>query len=132
MQARLQRIEDPALVRRALGDQDWRVRKESAQVSLRRARELSLIEPLVQALCQSDNVGLRNAALDVLESLGDRASAALIAALPNVPEHARKFLVEALGESGGQLVVTELAKAAAADDPNVAGEAIEALARIGK
>jgi HEAT repeat protein len=115
----------------SLGDDDWRVRKEAANVLTRRAVELDLVEPLVSAICQGDNVGLRNAALDVLESLGDRASSALIAALPNVPEHARKFVVEALGESGGQLVVTELAKAAASDDPNVAGEAIEALARIG-
>jgi HEAT repeat protein len=115
----------------SLGDEDWRVRKEAAHVLTRRAVELDLIEPLVSSICQGENVGLRNAALDVLEALGDRAASALIAALPGVPEHARKFVVEALGESGGALVVAELAKAAAADDPNVAGEAIEALARIG-
>jgi len=119
------------LLMRALGDQDWRVRKESAQVSLRRARELSLIEPLVRALCQSDNVGLRNAALDVLEELGEEAAPALIAALPRAPENARKFVVEALGEAGGPLVIFELKQAALSSDVNLAGEAIEALARIG-
>jgi HEAT repeat protein len=115
----------------SLGDDDWRVRKEAAQVLIHRAVELNVIEQLVQGICQGDNIGLRNAALDVLEALGDTAAPALIAALPSVPEHARKFVVEALGESGGTLVVAELAKAAAAADPNVAGEAIEALARIG-
>jgi HEAT repeat protein len=119
------------LLLRALGDEDWRVRKEAAQVMLRRARELSLIEPLVSALCQSDNVGLRNAALDVLEELGEDAAPALIAALPSAPENARKFVVEALGEAGGPLVVFELKKAALSADINLAGEAIEALARIG-
>jgi HEAT repeat protein len=125
---------DPALAEllmSALGDADWRVRKEAAQVALRRAQELGLLERLVRALCQSDNVGLRNAALDVLEELGEQAAPALIAALPNAPEQARKFVIEALGEAGGPLVIYELKQAAWSDDVNLAGEAIEALARIG-
>ncbi len=124
---------DPSLgapLLKALGDPDWRVRKEAVQLSIARAQEFGMIEPLVSAICQGENVGLRNAALDVLETLGEVAAPALIAALPRVPEHARKFVVEALGESGGQEVVDELAKAAISDDVNVAGEAIEALAHI--
>ena len=100
----------------ALGDSDWRVRKEAVHVAIARAQELGMIDPLVQAICQGENVGLRNAALDVLETLGKAAAPALIAALPDVPEHARKFVVEALGESGGLEVVEELAKAAVSDD----------------
>ncbi len=119
------------LLLRALGDSDWRVRKEAVQVAIARTAELSLIDPLVEAICQGENVGLRNAALDVLETLGTVAAPALLAALPSVPEHARKFVVEALGESGGDEVVAELSKAAESDDVNVAGEAIEALAHIG-
>ncbi|HEX5661759.1 MAG TPA: HEAT repeat domain-containing protein [Polyangiales bacterium] len=121
----------PELLMSALGDSDWRVRKEAAQVALRRAHELGLMEPLVRALCQGDNVGLRNAALDVLEELGEQAAPALIAALPNAPEQARKFVIEALGEAGGPLVIYELKQAAWSEDVNLAGEAIEALARIG-
>jgi HEAT repeat protein len=120
----------PALLMRALGDPDWRVRKEAVQLAIARAEGLALIEELVAAICQGENVGLRNAALDVLETLGPVAAPALIAALPGVPEHARKFVVEALGESGGADVVAELEKAALSDDVNVAGEAIEALAHI--
>ena len=124
---------DPSLgapLLQALGDPDWRVRKEAVQVAIARAQTFGMIEPLVGAICQGENVGLRNAALDVLETLGEVAAPALIAALPHVPEHARKFVVEALGEAGGQEVVDELAKAAISDDVNVAGEAIEALAHI--
>ncbi|MDB4974142.1 MAG: repeat protein [Myxococcaceae bacterium] len=121
----------PRMLLAALGDEDWRVRKEAAQVALRRATELGLLEHLVEALCQSDNVGLRNAALDVLEDLGELSAPALIAALPNAPESARKFVIEALGEAGGPLVIHELKQAALSSDVNLAGEAIEALARIG-
>lgn len=119
------------LLMQALGDEDWRVRKEAVSVVTDVAKPMALIEPLVQAICQGENVGLRNAALDVLEALGADAAPALINALPEVPDHARKFVVEALGESGGGQVVAELSRAAASDDANVAGEALEALARIG-
>jgi HEAT repeat protein len=115
----------------ALGDEDWRVRKEAVQIGIKRASELLLIDPLVAAICQGDNVGLRNASLDVLQGIGDEAARALVGALPQVPEHARKFVVEALGESGGPVVVAELSRAALSNDTNVASEAIEALARIG-
>jgi HEAT repeat protein len=115
----------------ALGDEDWRVRKEAVQVGIQRASELVLIDALVAAICQGDNVGLRNASLDVLQGVGDEAARALVGALPQVPEHARKFVVEALGESGGPVVVAELSRAALSNDANVASEAIEALARIG-
>lgn len=120
-----------ALLMRALGDEDWRVRKEASLAAVRRAHDLPLMEPLVAALCQGENVGLRNAALDVLEELGERAAPALIGALPHAPEHARKFVIEALGEAGGPLVIYELKQAAWSNDVNLAGEAIEALARIG-
>lgn len=115
----------------ALGDEDWRVRKEAAQIGIRRASELALIDALVEAICQGENVGLRNAALDVLQGVGEEAARALVNALPHVPEHARKFVVEALGESRGPIVVAELSRAATSNDTNVASEAIEALSRIG-
>ncbi len=121
----------PDLLLSALGDDDWRVRKEAVQVGIQRASELGLIDSLVAAICQGENVGLRNASLDVLQGIGDEAARALVGALPQVPEHARKFVVEALGESGGPVVVAELSRAALSNDTNVASEAIEALARIG-
>jgi HEAT repeat protein len=116
---------------RALGDVDWRVRKEAVDVLSARALELGLEDALVAALSQGDNVGLRNAALDVISRLGGAMEAKLVAALGVVPEPARKFVVEALGDSGSPRVVPALAAAARDGDVNVASEAIEALSRIG-
>lgn len=113
---------------RALGDADWRVRKEATRV----ASEVSwdLVPALVDALCQGENVGLRNAALEVLEHIGPRAAPALLDALPRVPETARKFVVAALGFAGGA-GVEQLAEIASDRDTNTAQAALEALAKLG-
>lgn len=114
----------------ALGDVDWRVRKEAVRVAAEVGEGWGLLPDLVDALCQGDNVGLRNAALEVLERLGPRAANALLVALPRVPDGARKFLVAALG-SAGSAGVDKLAKISWDEDPNTAQAAIESLARIG-
>jgi len=96
----LGRVDDPAngpLLVRALGDEDWRVRKEAARVAVEVAVPWGLLPDLVDAIVQGENVGLRNAALEALERLGPRAANALLVALPRVPDGARKFLVVALG-----------------------------------
>ncbi|MGE0784500.1 MAG: HEAT repeat domain-containing protein [Sandaracinaceae bacterium] len=118
------------LVTRALGDGDWRVRKEAVRVAAEVAESWGLLPDLVDALCQGENVGLRNAALEVLERLGPRSANALLVALPRVPSGARKFLVAALGFAGGA-GVDRLAQLATDEDANTAQAAIEALARIG-
>lgn len=119
------------LVLIALGDGDWRVRKEAVRVATVLAPKLSLLNDLVAAIVQGDNVGLRNAALDVLGKLGASASHALRRALTRSPAHGRKFVVEALGDTGDPAVVSDLASAAQDADPNVAAAAIDALARVG-
>lgn len=114
----------------ALGDADWRVRKEAALVAIEMADTWDLFAPLVDALCQGENVGLRNAALEVLERLGPRAARALLDALPAVPASARKFIVAALGFAGSA-GVGKLAELSNDPDPNTAQAALEALARVG-
>ncbi|HJL16206.1 MAG TPA: HEAT repeat domain-containing protein [Sandaracinaceae bacterium LLY-WYZ-13_1] len=114
----------------ALGDPDWRVRKEAVGVATEVAEGWGLLPALVDGLCQGENVGLRNAALEVFERLGPRAANALLVALPGVPEGARKFLVAALGFAGGA-GVDKLAELSNDEDPNTAQAALEALARIG-
>lgn len=114
----------------ALGDVDWRVRKEAVRVATEHAERLALLPSLVDALCQGENVGLRNAALEALEHLGPRAARALLDALPSAPLAARKFIVAALGFAGGA-GVEELAALSRDDEPNTAQAAIEALARVG-
>lgn len=119
-----------ALLLAALGDEDWRVRKEAARVAAGCAVEWGMLPELVDALVQNDNVGLRNAALEVLERLGPASASALLVALPRVPEGARKFLVAALGFAGGA-GVDRLAELSSDADMNTVQAALEALARIG-
>lgn len=119
------------LVLVALGDEDWRVRKEAVRVASALAERMSLVSDLVAAITQGENVGLRNAALEVLGHLGTTASPHLRKALDRVASHGRKFVVEALGDTGDPAVVPDLEKAAVDLDPNVAAAAIDALARIG-
>jgi len=119
-----------ALLIRALGDVDWRVRKEGARIAATVAEEWGLLPELVDGICQGENVGLRNSALEVLERLGPRAANALLVALPRVPEAARKFVVAALGFAGGA-GVEKLAELSRDPEPNTAQAAIEALARVG-
>lgn len=114
----------------ALGDADWRVRKEAVNVAAQVAEAWGLLPELVEVLCQGENVGLRNAALEVLERLGPRAASTLLVALPRVSDSARKFLVAALGFAGGA-GVDRLAELAVDNDANIAQAALEALARIG-
>ncbi len=115
----------------ALADDDWRVRKEAVNVARKQAVQLDILSGLVDAIVQEDNFGLRNAALEVLENLGTRAAEVLLDALPKVPGHARKFVVEALACGGDERVIPALVEAASNGDSIVMAAAIDALAAIG-
>lgn len=115
----------------ALGDTEWRVRKEAVRVAREQALLLGLLPKLVEAICQGDNVGLRNAALDVLESLGAAAADVLIAALPTVSAETKKFVIEALACGGDPRVVITLVETSRGADVMTAVTAIEALSMIG-
>jgi HEAT repeat protein len=114
-----------------LGDPDWRVRKEAARATAVVAVRLGMVPALIGAIAQGENVGLRNAALEVVETLGEAAEAALVAAVPASIGPSRKFLVEALGGARGAGAISVLAEASEDADPNVAAAALEALARAG-
>lgn len=114
-----------------LADPDWRVRKEAVGVAIGLGQDHPIAAPLVEALCQGENVGLRNSALEALGRLGDRATFALRDALHAVPVGARKFVIEALGDTRAPEVVPALVREAEGDDANAAAAAIDALARVG-
>lgn len=116
---------------RALGDQDWRVRKEAARATATVAVRLGMLPALVGAIAQGENIGMRNAALEVVETLGEAAEAALVAAIPASIGPSRKFLVEALGGARGANAIGVLATASEDEDANVAAAALDALARVG-
>lgn len=119
------------LLLRALGDEDWRVRKEATLA----ARALGAAEPLVRALVgvlgEGDNVGLRNAAVDVLAFAGPAATAALAEALGRVDADGRKLAVEALGKGRDPEALAVLEGALGDADDNVRQGAIEAVAALG-
>ena len=121
----------PELVLIGLGDADWRVRKEAVEVAAAVAARTALMPALISAIAQGDNVGLRNAAVQVVTALGPSAAPELIAALETCTDHGRKFLVEALGEAGGDAAAAALVATADDEDANVAAAVIDALAVVG-
>ena len=127
-------VRDPALAQlmlRALGDADWRVREEAIRVVCDIAIEFDLLRPLIDGLCQGANVGLRNAARDVLRRLGGAAARTLVSALTEVEPNDRKFIVEALSCGGTDEAIDTLIESVHGDDPVIAVAAMDALAQLG-
>jgi HEAT repeat protein len=119
------------LLVRALGDENWRVRKEAAAVApLLEARE-AVVPALLGALADKQNIGLRNAAVEALVSVGPDAVPGAIEALHSLDADGRKLAVEVLGGIPDPRVVTPLAGALRDDDPNVRAAAAEELGRAG-
>jgi HEAT repeat protein len=116
---------------RALGDVDWRVREEAIRVVCDMAIEFDLLKPLIEGLCQGSNVGLRNAARDVLRRLGGGAARSLVAALAEVEPNERKFIVEALACGGTEEAIDTLIESVRGSDPVIAVAAMDALAQLG-
>jgi len=119
------------LLLQALGDADWRVREEAIRLVGDVAIEFDLLRPLIDGLCQGANVGLRNAARDVLRRLGGAASRTLVSALSEVSENDRKFIVEALSGGGTELAIDTLIESVRGFDPVIAVAAMDALAQLG-
>ena len=115
-----------------MGDPDWRVRREAIETVVKTIdADPTLIEELIDALVQGENVGLRNAALEALARLGDVAAKPLSQRLAVLDGGGRKFILEALGQSESASAVDEIAQFVQDQDPNIAAAAVDALARIG-
>jgi HEAT repeat protein len=115
----------------ALGDVNWRVRKEAVRVASAQAVRLGMMTGLIDAISQGENVGLRNAALEVLIALGSDAAQVLLEVLPTAPEASRRFILEALVCGGDRRVVPTLIDAVKSDDAIISATAMDALATIG-
>ncbi len=119
------------LVVRALGDDDWRVRKEAVSVAAAFAPGAAVLKALVLSLEPSDNVGLRNAAVEALAAYGPDAVDALAGALSGLDGDGRKLAAEALARTEQPTAVPVLRGLLRDPDPNVAVAAVEALSALG-
>lgn len=117
------------LVLRALGDEDWRVRKEATMAARGFLPSRPLLVALVAALRSAD-VGLCNAAVDVLGAAGAAATPHLAAALGELGPDGRKLAVEALGRTRDRAALAPLQRTLSDPDPNVRQTAAESLAAL--
>ena len=123
--------ESSARLMHALGDPDWRVRKEATQVIIGLPHSKELATAVAQAFLPNDNVGLRNAAVEALAALGQWAIEALESITAQLDADGRKLVAEALGQSGQPSAVRALKPLAVDDDQNVRVAALEALGHVG-
>jgi HEAT repeat protein len=119
----------PLLVR-ALGDSDWRVRKEAATIA-RSLASREVLDALVRIFGPGDNVGLRNAAVEALAGFGSRAVEALRAPILDLDADGRKLAAEVLAASGDPSALSVLEHMLDDGDSNVRAAAIEAIAGVG-
>jgi len=120
------------LLLQALGDSDWRVRKEATGVAVSRAPVAEVLRALVETFYPGeDNVGLRNAAVEALGEFGGPAVDALSVALGDLDADGRKLAAEALGRTGEVAALLVLRTLMGDEDPNVSAAAIEAVAALG-
>ncbi len=119
------------LVILALGDEDWRVRKEAAFIAAQMASWESVIDRLVDAMVQEENVGLRNAAVKALSASGQNAITKIVSCIPNLNAEGRKMAFEVLGVSSDPRVVGVLVDGLSDPDFNVRASAAEWLGEQG-
>ena len=132
--ARLGRLESTATVEplvKALGDQDWRVRKEAVQAAQVLGPLPRLLRELVRLFRPGDNVGLRNAAVEALSSLGPNAIDVIAAEVPSLDADGRKLAVDTLARTGDASALMVLRILVSDADANVRAAAVEAVAAVG-
>lgn len=115
----------------ALGDADWRVRKEAVGVAAVLGPEPELLSALADVFEPGDNVGLRNAAVEALSAFGALAVETLGPRLRHLDADGKKLSIEALGRSGDPSALDVLAPLTRDSDANVRVAALEALGAIG-
>jgi HEAT repeat protein len=116
---------------RALGDDDWRVRKEAAQIALLLGPSARLLDRLVELLFPGDNVGLRNAVVETLASFGRSAIPAVTGVIPRLDADGKKLAAEILGRAQDPSALVALERLLDDEDANVRTAAAEAIGDLG-
>ncbi len=117
----------PRMLVAALGDSDWRVRKEAAQSAVLLARRSDVMRAVTGALGDKNNIGLRNAAVEALAAIGPEAVPAAIDALRALDADGRKLAAEVLGGIPDARGTEALVATLSDPDANVRQAAAEAL-----
>lgn len=120
-----------ALLLLALGDDDWRVRKEAASAARSVSDRGQVASLIARGLDDKANIGLRNAVVEALASLGSEGAPAAIAALEQLDADGRKLAVEVLAQLTDRDAVVALVRALRDEDINVRIAAAEALGSAG-
>jgi HEAT repeat protein len=115
----------------ALGDTDWRVRKEAIAVTAETGPEPELISALVAVFEPGENVGLRNAAVEALGAFGHATVDALSPRAGRLDADGKKLAIETLGRTGEAAALDVLRPLVKDGDPNVRVAALEAIGAIG-
>src|SRR4051812_12293002 len=113
----------------ALGDTDWRVRKEAATLAARVEPRTAVVFAIARVLGDRDDIGLRNAAVEALVAIGPDAVPGAIDALTRLDADGRKLAVEMLAGAPTLPGMRALAKCLDDTDPNVVVAAVEGLGR---
>jgi HEAT repeat protein len=116
---------------RALGDSDWRVRKQAVEVVRALAPGAELLSGLVLVLEPGDNVGLRNAAVEALGAFGEPAVRAIAGKLATLNADGKKLAAEALARILLPSALAVLRPLLLDQDPNVRAAALDAIATVG-
>src|SRR5262249_13334844 len=119
------------LLLRALGDDDWRVRKEAALVAPQIEPRGAVVEVLCGALHDAFHIGLRRAAVEALTGIGQDAIGRVIEELKRLDADGRKLGAEVLGGVPDPRGARALARLLDDEDVNVRAAAAEALGRAG-
>ncbi len=119
------------LIYQALGEESWRIRKEGVELFLSLPRASELAGEVIELLHAEENAGLRNAAVEILTSLGRQAVPALLEEVSCSDHDVRKFVIDVLGEIGDSEAVPSLIDALHDADENVRAAAAENLGKLG-
>ena len=115
----------------ALSDADWRVRREAISLAAQTHEKETLISALLSQVVDTENIGLRNAAIEVLGMVAQGKVTEFARACSSANSSGRKFLIEAMGKTRDPQMVDILEELIRGEDANAAAAAVEALVSIG-
>ncbi|MDD2853610.1 MAG: HEAT repeat domain-containing protein [Desulfuromonadaceae bacterium] len=115
----------------AMGDENWRVRKEAVETYIYLKPDLRSIEQLLKLLRNEDNAGLRNSAAEALIRLGAQCAEPLLSMVQDIDADLRKSIIDIMGAIGEPVFFTALLVALQDPAVNVASAAAEQLGALG-